>query len=276
MVSSLFKRRVLPGILLAAFLLCMGELSRVDAFQEGGRGAAQPAEPADSSDSSVSAFDRYVVRGGWVTTMILIPLSITAFALIIEANVAIRRGSAVPPEFVQALTEALDRREYVEAIRLCGEHPSVLASVVNAGLAQAGKGYAAMERAMEESLHERGAKWLRKIEYLNVIGSVAPMVGLFGTVIGIIGMFNSIADAGGIPVMARISRELGIALVATFWGLLVAVPSLTVFGIMRNRIEVLLAECALATERLMARFMPESPEAAVSLTPHHSPTRQNA
>lgn len=147
---------------------------------------------------------------------------------------------------------------------MCAEHPSVLASVVHAGLSRAANGFASMEQAMAENLQEHGARWLRKIEYLNVLGSVAPMVGLFGTVIGIIGMFNSMADAGGVPVMARISRELGMALVATFWGLLVAIPSLTAFGIIRNRMELLLTECAVTTERLMSRFMPDARESAMA------------
>ena len=121
---------------------------------------------------------------------------------------------------------------------------------------------------MEDALEERGARLSRKIEYLNLIGNVAPMLGLFGTVHGIIGMFISISEAGGIPVMSRISHNLGTALVATFWGLLIAIPSLTVFGLLRNRIDVLLGECAIAAERLMAAFRPS---AMAAETPHTAP-----
>ena len=122
---------------------------------------------------------------------------------------------------------------------------------------------------MEEALEEHAAKLSRKIEHLNLIGSVAPMVGLFGTVYGIIGMFISISDSGGIPVMSRISHDLGNALVATFWGLLVAIPALAVFGLLRNRIDVLLGECAATAERLMAVFKPQPAEMPRAAIPSH-------
>ena len=77
------------------------------------------------------------------------------------------------------------------------------------------------------------------------------MVGLFGTVHGIIGMFGSIADAGGVPIMARISGDLSTALVATFWGLLIAIPALTGFGLLRARLDRHLRDCALSAEGVL-------------------------
>lgn len=104
---------------------------------------------------------------------------------------------------------------------------------------------------MEQALDERAVGLLRGLEYLNLIGHVAPMVGLFGTVNGIIGMFGSIAGAGGIPVMSSISQDLGAALVATFWGLLVSIPSLTVFHILRGKVDILLQQCSTGIDRVM-------------------------
>lgn len=208
------------------------------------------------------AFDHYVVQGGWITWMILIPLSVTALALAVQYGFTIRRRSVIPPQTVQELGELFDSGRYAEAVQLTREDRSVLAQIVYSGLIQARSGYAAMERALEEAIDEQAARLSRKIEYLNLIGNVAPMVGLFGTVHGIIGMFVSIADAGGIPVMSRISADLGTALVATFWGLFVAIPSLTVFGLLRNRIDVLLTECALTADRLLAVFRAQAYEAA--------------
>jgi biopolymer transport protein ExbB len=109
---------------------------------------------------------------------------------------------------------------------------------------------------MQEQLEEHAVRLHRKIEYLNLIGSVAPMLGLLGTVHGIIGMFISIAEAGGVPVMANISADLGQALVATFWGLLIAIPSLVVFGWLRHRIDNLMTDCASAAEQLLLIFTP--------------------
>ncbi len=204
--------------------------------------------------SAGGAFDHYVVNGGWITWFVLIPLSITALALAVQYGFTIRRRSVLPPQTVDELAELFDQGRYSEALQLSRDDRSVLAQIVYSGLVQARSGYAAMERALEEAIDEQAARLSRKIEYLNLIGNVAPMVGLFGTVYGIIGMFISIADAGGIPVMSRISHDLGTALVATFWGLFVAIPSLTVFGLLRNRIDVLLTECAVTADRLLAGF----------------------
>ena len=121
---------------------------------------------------------------------------------------------------------------------------------------ESGNGFAAMERAVEESLEARSSGMLRKIEYLNVIGNISPMVGLFGTVYGMIGLFASIRQAGGMPDPARIADDISVALVTTFWGLLVAIPALSVFALFRNRIDVLTAECALAADRLLTPFKP--------------------
>ncbi len=227
------------------------------------RGQSPGAAGAVSEEGSGGAarvFDHYVARGGWVTVCTLIPLSIVALALSIEYAVSIRRKTMVPPTVVERLSDYFDRRQYAEAIEYCSKDSSMLGRIVHSGLLEARNGYGSMERAMEDAIEERASKLFRRIEYLNLIGNVAPMLGLFGTVQGIIGMFMSISEAGGIPVMSRISSDLGTALVATFWGLLVAIPSLTIFGLLRNRIDVLLAETATVADRLVAVFKPRTTE----------------
>lgn len=232
------------------------------------------ADGASSSGSVNRAFDHYVVRGGWITWAVLIPLSVTALAFAVLYSVTISRRGLIPPTTVQNLSELFEKGAYADAVKYTSEDQSVLSYVVYSGLVEARNGYASMERAMEEAIDEQAARLSRKIEYLNIIGNVAPMVGLFGTVHGIIGMFISIADEGGIAVMESISDDLGTALVATFWGLLVAIPSLTVFGLLRNRIEVLLAECALTADRLVSVFKPhavETPRAGHATVPASAP-----
>lgn len=223
------------------------------------------APPAIAPELTVTrAFDHYVVRGGWITWLLLIPLSVTALAVVIDCGIHIRRAAIMPEETVDALADLFGRGAYADAVRYVSEERSTLSRIVYAGMVEARNGYTAMEHGMEDAVDEQAARLSRKIEYLNIIGNVAPMVGLFGTVQGIIGMFVSIADAGGIPVMSRISNDLGTALVATYWGLLVAIPSLSVFGLMRNKIDALLAECAVMADRLMSVFRNESLSASAA------------
>lgn len=231
-----------------------------------GAAASTTTTPAGNQPgfTMTRAFDHYVVRGGWITWLLLIPLSVTALALMIDGALTIRRGSVMPPETVETLSDLFARGAYPEAVRFVAEDRSALSRIILAGMTEARNGYAAMEHAMEDAIDEQAARFSRKIEYLNVIGNVAPMIGLFGTVQGIIGMFVSIADSGGIPVMSRISHDLGTALVATYWGLLVAIPSLSMFGLLRNRIDALLAETAMTADRLMSVFRAESVEPLTS------------
>jgi len=207
-------------------------------------------------------FDHFIVAGGWITWFALIPLSVTMAALALENLYSVRGGNLLPKPIIDDLEELLREKRYGEALKLAAQDRSMIAFVLHAGLLEAKSGYEAMERAMEQAIEERAAKLTRKIEYLNLIGNVAPMLGLLGTVNGIIGMFISIAGTSGIPVMARISSDLGSALVCTFWGLLVAIPALTVFGMLRNRIDSLMEECAVTADRLMTVFKSPAVEPA--------------
>jgi len=215
-------------------------------------------ETGANGGTSLSIFDHFLVKGGAITWFILVPLSVATLALTIEYCLSIRRKTFVPVETFDAIARHLEARDYATALQFTAEDPSVLARVVNIGLIESANGYPAMERSVEESLEEQASRAMRKIEYLNVIGNVSPMVGLFGTVYGMIRLFAAIREAGGIPEPARIADDISIALVTTFWGLLIAIPALSVFALFRNRIDMLTAECAMAADRLLAPFKPGS------------------
>ena len=201
-------------------------------------------------------FDHFVGNGGPITWFVLIPLSVAAIALIVEHCLSIRRATVIPEASVEHLSGLLERKQFAEALEFSADDGSMLAHVIHGGLSEASNGFAAMERAMEETMDERAARLTRKIEYLNVIGNVSPMIGLFGTVFGMIKLFASIGDFGGNLDAGQIADDISIALVTTFWGLLVAIPALSIFALFRNRIDVLTAECALVAERLLDVFKP--------------------
>ncbi len=216
-------------------------------------GGADQAEAA----TGVNYFDFFVVKGGYIAFG-LIALSIVTIALTIEHGVSIRRSTIVPPEAHTHVKELIDKRKYLDAIKFSGEEPTMLGYVVHAGLLEAPNGFAAMERAIEETLDERSARLFRKIEYLNIIGNVAPMIGLLGTVTGMILLFAEIHAADAFPGARIVADKIAVALITTFWGLAVAIPSLSIYGVFRNRIDVLSAECALTVEQLLNVFKPGS------------------
>lgn len=241
---------------------------------------------ADGDTESVGTvsriFDHFVKRGGYITWFILIPMSLATIALIVEHSISIRRERILPRQTIGRIQDHLESRQFVDGLRYTETDPSVIAKAINSSLHQAENGYAAMHGAMLDSVEQQADRMMRKIEYLNVIGNVSPMVGLFGTVYGMIRLFASIREAGGIPEPARIADDISIALVTTFWGLMVAIPALTLFAFFRNRIDELTTECANKADRLISIFEPsanppvsrpvaQGPPRAVSV-PQQTPT----
>jgi biopolymer transport protein ExbB len=198
-------------------------------------------------------FDFFVVKGGVIAYFIIL-LSVVAMSLSVEHLFSIRRSTVVPTAAVQQAQALIDAGRYLEAIQYTAEEPSMVGYVLHAALREAPNGFSAMERALEEAIEERSAKLYRKIEYLNIIGAVSPMIGLFGTVVGMILLFSAIHAADSFPRAQVVADKVSIALVATFWGLAVAIPSLSIYSVFRNRIEVMTAECAVAADRLLAAF----------------------
>ena len=189
---------------------------------------------------------------GWI----LWALSIVTLAIIVQYFITIRRDNILPPVVLEQIREMFDEKQYGEAIEMSAGEPSFLSYVVHAGLSDASHGYPAMERAMEEAAEERTTKLLRQIEWLNLIGNISPMLGLFGTVWGMIMAFQTLAASGGTAEPADLAESIGVALVTTLLGLAIAIPALAVYAIMRNRVDAVTSESMVAAQDLISTFRP--------------------
>jgi biopolymer transport protein ExbB len=233
--------------------------------------AAQTSDsPATSPGMNLKYFDFFVVKGGWIAYLIIL-LSVVMVALTVEYCMSIRRITIVPPEFAEQIKTLIRNRHYADAIRRTAEDPSMLGYVLNAALSEAANGFADMERGLEEAIEDRSARLYRKIESLNIIGNVSPMIGLFGTVVGMILLFAEIHASDSFPSAQVVADRVAIALITTFWGLAVAIPALSIHAVFRNRIDVLTAECALTAERILDVL---KPGASASPGPEAAATRE--
>jgi biopolymer transport protein ExbB len=196
------------------------------------------------------------VRGGMIG-WVLWAVSVVTIAIIVQYFVSIRRVNIIPADVRARIARLFEDRQYREAMELTGTEPSFLSYVVRAALGEASRGYSAMERAMEEASEERTAKLLRQVEWLNLIGNVSPMLGLLGTVWGMILAFFEIVEKGT-PDPQGLAKGIAIALVTTLLGLGVAIPALSVYGVMRNRIDALSSEAIVAAQELVSSFRPGS------------------
>jgi biopolymer transport protein ExbB len=195
-----------------------------------------------------------VVEGGAIGWLLWF-ISIIVVALAIHYFLTIRRMNILPPLTLDQIREMFDAKQYREAIDQTAEQSDFLSYTIHAALSEAPHGYGAMERAMEEAAEERTTKMLRSIEWLNLIGNIGPMLGLLGTVWGMIGAFFTIVQLGS-PDPAALAGDIGVALVTTLLGLGVSIPALSVYAIMRNRIDALTSEAVLTAQELISTFRP--------------------
>jgi biopolymer transport protein ExbB len=204
--------------------------------------------------ANINYFEVLVLRGGTIGFVIW-ALSIVTVALMIRFFIAIRRANIMPELIQMQIEELFESKDYREAIDVTEVQPDMFSYMLHSALTEAPHGYPAMERAMEEAAEERTTKMLRDIEWLNLIGNIGPMLGLLGTVWGMIGAFFSIVQSGQ-PNPADLAGDIGIALVTTLLGLGVSIPALSVFSIMRNRIDALSSMSMLTCQELISTFRP--------------------
>ena len=216
----------------------------------GGDGAAASQSPADESLPGQSLGD--ILKAGGVIGMLIMLLSVAAVALVIEHVMTIRAAVLMPPGLGEEVYDLLASGKVGPADQRCQMQPSFLAHVLGAGLAEVDGGWPAVEKAVEDATAEQSARLFRKIEYLSVIGNIAPMMGLLGTVIGMIFAFREVADTQGAARAADLAEGIYLALVTTVEGLIVAIPSLAAFAVFRNRVDHLVAEVTYVAQHVFA------------------------
>lgn len=217
-------------------------------------GRAGSDKASSQTTGTTTFFRQFVAAGGPIVWFVLLPMSIAMVSLSIEHCFTLRRKNLLPAGAGKDIINIIQQFGYKRlAVRLAGRRDFVSTAVCRA-MGQNGPRSRATRNLLAESLQEQALRLLRKIEWINIIGNVAPMVGLFGTVYGMIKAFNGIVIAGGQPQPAQLAEGISIALVTTFWGLLIAIPALGIHGIFRNRIETLASEAAMQAESVLAEM----------------------
>ena len=193
---------------------------------------------------------------GVMITWLLVTLSALSMGYTLSLMLRYRRSKLLPDETRKSITAMLDGRRFREAIEYVAKDASYLGRVIHAALKEAGHGFGAMERAIEEAGDSQTTKALRPVEYLNVLGNIAPMIGLFGTVYGMIRAFDQLQASGGKPDPAQLAGGISTAMITTFWGLIVAIPALASYALIRNKIDAMTSEGMLIAEEIISPFKP--------------------
>jgi biopolymer transport protein ExbB len=210
-----------------------------------------PAAPAPAKPLSIDFVQLF--RDGGTIGYLICGLSLAMVALIFEHLLTIRRGTMIPRGLPEEAHRLISTGQYKAAEELCKSRPSLLGYMLASALPEIGLGYPAVEKAMEDAAAEQSARLLRKIEYLSMIGTVAPMLGLMGTVWGMILAFMEFERKAN-PQISELAPGVYKALVTTLFGLIVAIPALSAFAYFRNRIDELVAQTSLMAEHIFADY----------------------
>lgn len=225
--------------------------------------AAAPAEAPAAGGSPTTAaptvqsrsFLSYIVRAcGWFWGPSFLLLSFILVALIMMNMLQVRRDVLLPSQFVEEFEQKLNAKDFQAAYEFARSDESFVARVLAAGMGRLSRGYPEAVEGMQEAGEDENMALEHRLSYVALIGSVAPMMGLMGTVQGMIKSFDKIAMSAVSPKPSELADGISTALVTTLIGLLLAVPAMVFHTILKNRIQRIVLEIGMVSEGLMGRF----------------------
>jgi len=197
---------------------------------------------------------------------IILGLSIIGITLIIQGFIKNRTAVMIPESTNDHIRELIQQKKFKELIEFTESDPSFVSRALNPALKRA-PSFSSMKEAMETSIGEQTAEQFRKIEYLNIIGNLGPLLGLLGTVLGMIQAFQAVAAKEGQANVGELSAGISTALCHTFLGLALAVPCLAAFGVLRTIVDRLTVRGALVAEEMLLMVKPQEPKPATGTPP---------
>ena len=240
--GSFAARIVVFLVVLAAVCAVIFSMSGRDGEQEAG---------------TITFFSQFVVAGGAIVWFVLLPMSVVTLYLAVGLCLTISRKKLLPGGVAEEIaTDAVKLGAVGLGVKIAGRGDlisrSVERTIIKSQYLAADSKH--IQHLGVESIQEHAMFLLRRVEWCNIIGNVAPMVGLFGTVFGMIKAFNILGVAGGQPPADQLAAAISVALVTTFWGLLIAIPALTMHGVFRSRVESLASEAVMEVEVLLRQI----------------------
>lgn len=217
------------------------------------------AQPLIAQQTSENVSVLQLISAGGTIAYIIIALSVAALALVVMHALQLRRSSLAPLEMFDELDDALSKGDIDAAARYCADpaNDCFLTRVFGAGLTRCKRsvfGWLELKGALEDAGQEQVARLYRSTDGLGLIAAIAPMLGLLGTVLGMVGAFDTISASEGFARPDQLAGNISKALVTTLLGLSLAIPATAAFTFFRNRIDALSSEIASTIEELTAHL----------------------
>jgi biopolymer transport protein ExbB len=229
------------------------------AAAEGGPPAGEAEAPRDN------LFSHFIKSLGWFFTILFGTVSITLVALIVLLAMDLRMTSAIPPGFVEEFTETVNKKRFKEAFELARSDNSFLAKVLTVGMGRLQYGIEDAREAAVNTVESLKASKEQLITYLATIGTLGPLLGLVGTVFGMILSFMELGR-GGTPKPAKLAEGISHALVVTLVGIALAVPAIFTHAFFRNRLVRIAMDTSNIADDLLTQMYHSSRRPAAAAT----------
>lgn len=224
---------VLPALVRAA----EGAAAAVAPAAAGAPAAGQEPDAAATAAAQASSFYYIVFGCGKINLIVWILIFMTsaaALALIIDALITIKRTRLLPAELIDGVRSSLNQGDLSGAISTCEANPGSLSTILMTGFSNISEGYEVIQQAVASTAEMENEKLMQRVNYLNLCGQIAPMLGLLGTVVGMVLAFAGLATATGAAKSAVLALAISTALWTTVVGLLISVPSLLGYTLVKN------------------------------------------
>lgn len=215
---------------------------------------AKPATAAAAAPTEESALAFFYNALGLKYALSFAIMSFAFVALLIMNFLALRRQAVIPDALIQNFEAALNEKNYQAAYEMAKADESFLGALLAAGMSKLQSGYDAAEAAMNEAGEDEAMKLEHRLSYIALIGSLAPMLGLLGTVDGMVQSFEEIAKSATTPSPAALAKGIQTALITTMVGLVMAIPAIGFFAYFKNALARYIFDVGSVAEGLMSRF----------------------
>jgi len=250
-IKRIFIAVLLAGSLSGAFGLAESALAQQATDQPAATAPAQPTPTqteADSEDEGRTLADWYGM-GGWIMHGLVL-CSILTVAMVLERLWALRRGAVIPRKFMRTLMTHWRERDIPQVVALCAGSNVSIARVLRAGLLHFDEGLARVEGAIDVAGEHEATLLRRNLSVLAALGNIATMMGLLGTVLGMIESFDLIAQTGTGDARV-VAGGIFQALVTTAAGLIVGITAVAMHSYLKRKVEILEIDLEDTSFRLM-------------------------
>lgn len=211
---------------------------------------AADGDPAQSQESML----HWIARCSGVIGVVILILSIYFVATVVRLFMELREKVAAPPELVQQCEDLIGQRDFRGVVKVLRESDSFLGRVLSTGISELPNGLAEARESMDRTSDAVTMEMERGISMLAVLGTLGPMIGLLGTLKGMIASFSVIAMKSKQLDASQVAEGISEALLLTFEGVLLSVPAIYFFALFRNRISTISSNTTLLADQMLRRL----------------------